>query len=75
MEYDLKEALGLCFGYLDVLNKYADETEPWNLIKIDEETAKEVLYILAEGLRQVGLALYPFFPEKMSEVFEKLGLE
>jgi methionyl-tRNA synthetase len=26
-------------------------------------------------LRQVWLHLYPFFPEKMSEMFEKLGLE
>ncbi len=33
------------------------------------------MYTIAEGLRQVGLALYPFFPEKMSEMFAKLGLE
>jgi methionyl-tRNA synthetase len=38
------------------------------------EETKEVLYTIAEGLRQVGLVLYPFFPEKMSELFEKIGL-
>jgi hypothetical protein len=26
-------------------------------------------------VRQVGLNLYAFFPEKMSELFNKLGLE
>jgi hypothetical protein len=26
-------------------------------------------------VRQVGLNLYAFFPEKMEELFEKLGLE
>ncbi len=45
------------------------------MIKTDEEGTREVLYTLAEGLRQVGLALYPFFPEKMSEMFVKLGLK
>lgn len=45
------------------------------MIKTDEAATREVLYTLAEGLRQVGLALYPFFPEKMSEMFTKLGLK
>lgn len=73
--YNLKAVLDLCFENLDGLNKYADENEPWKLIKTDQKTAAEVLYALAEGLRQVGLFLYPFFPEKMSEMFEKLGLK
>jgi hypothetical protein len=33
------------------------------------------LYTLAEGVRQVWLNLYAFFPEKMIELFLKLGLE
>ena len=60
---------------LDELNKYADEKEPWKTIKEDEDKTRDVLYTLAEGLRQVGLCLYSFFPEKMWEMFEKLWLE
>ncbi len=45
------------------------------MIKTDEAATREVLYTLAEGLRQVGIAIYPFFPEKMSEMFVKLGLK
>lgn len=73
--YDLKGALDDIFVMLDKLNKYADTTQPWTLIKTDEAQAREVLYTLAEGLRQVGMQLYPFFPEKMSEMFEKLWLK
>lgn len=73
--YNLKWVLDTCFEKLDGLNKYVDETQPWTLIKTDEAQAGKVLYTLAEWLRQVGLSLYPFFPEKMSEMFEKLGLE
>jgi methionyl-tRNA synthetase len=73
--YDLKYVLDFSFLFLDKLNKFADEKQPWQMIKTDEEGTREVLYTLAEWLRQVGLALYPFFPTKMAEMFEKLGLK
>lgn len=73
--YNLKWILDVSFEYLDMLNKYADDKQPWILIKEDQEWTREVLFTLAEWLRQVGLWLYPFFPEKMSEMFEKLGLK
>jgi len=74
-QYNLKWVLDVCFVALDKLNKFADDTQPWITIKDDEETTRQNLYVLAEWLRQVGLCLYAFFPEKMSEMFEKLGLE
>jgi methionyl-tRNA synthetase len=33
---------------LDELNKYVDETKPWELIKSNPEKAEEILYDLAE---------------------------
>jgi len=74
-QYNLKWVLDTSFEYLDSLNKFADEKQPWITIKDDEEITRETLYTLAEWLRQVGLALYPFFPEKMSEMFKKLWLK
>jgi methionyl-tRNA synthetase len=73
-QYNLKWVLDASFEQLDLLNKFADDTQPWQTIKDDQETTTQTLYTLAEWLRQVGLALYPFFPEKMSEMFIKLGL-
>ncbi len=72
--YDLKWVLDECFMMLDKLNKYADETQPWVLVKTDEAEARQVLYTLAEGLRQVSLYLYPFFPKKMNELHLRLWL-
>jgi len=72
--YDLKGILDEVFVMLDKINKYTDENEPWKLIKADTESAQDVLYTIAEWLRQVGLHLYPFFPEKMAEMFTKLWL-
>lgn len=75
-EFNLKESLDNTFFFLDVLNKFADTKAPWQTIKDDDKTETiETLYTLAEWVRQVGLNLYAFFPEKMSELFAKLGLE
>ena len=73
-EYDLKSALDETFRFLDMLNKFADQKQPWIMIKEDQQAAREVLYTLAEGLRVVWLNLYAFFPEKMSELFQKIWL-
>jgi len=74
-KYDLKSVLDSVFQELDILNKYADDTQPWKTIKDQTEATRQVLFNLAEWLRQVWLTLYPFFPEKMLEMFEKLWLE
>ena len=75
--YNLKWLLDTAFKNLDILNKFADEKQPWQTIK-DENKKEEtinVLYTIAEWLRQVWLSLYSFFPEKMWEMFNKLWLE
>lgn len=76
-QYNLKEVLDTTFFFLNLINKFTDTKEPWQMIKDETklEETKEVLYTIAEWLRQVWLALYPFFPEKMSEMFVKLWLE
>lgn len=74
--FNLKDELDGIFEFLDALNKYVDEHKPWEMIKDDskKEEVKKVLYTVAESLRNVGLLLYPFFPEKMWEMFTKLWL-
>ncbi|PIE85156.1 methionine--tRNA ligase [Candidatus Gracilibacteria bacterium] len=72
---EIKNSLDHCFSYLNSLNLLTTEKEPWVLMKTDENEAKKVLFVLAEGLRQVGLSLYPFFPKKMGELFISLGLD
>lgn len=47
-EYDLKSALDETFRFLDMLNKFADQKQPWIMIKEDQQAACEVLYTLAE---------------------------
>ena len=73
--YNFKSALDETFSFLDSLNKIVDIEKPWELLKNNPEKAEEVLYNIAEWLRQIWLNLYSFFPEKMIELFNRLWLE
>jgi methionyl-tRNA synthetase len=72
--YNLKWALDTLFVLLDGLNKFADATEPWALLKKDPVKAEIVLFIIARRLLMISFYLYPFFPEKISEMYNKFWM-
>ncbi len=57
------------------LNKFVDEKAPWELAKRGEDSLKDVLYTLVDGLFVLAYLLYPFTPNKMKEAFSMLGVE
>ena len=75
-KYDLKWVLDSTFRFLDSVNNYVTTKEPWILMKDEakQEEVETIMYTICESIRQVALNLYPFFPEKMSEVFSSLNL-
>ena len=58
------------------LNKYIDETAPWALAKneADRPRLAQVLYVLCEGIRIVGVLLEPFMPRTPERIFDQLGI-
>lgn len=74
-KYEIKNALDEVFYWLDALNKFTDTQKPWETMKHDIDKTEKILYEIAEWLRLMGICLYSFFPEKMAEMFVKLGLE
>jgi methionyl-tRNA synthetase len=75
-EYDPREALLSTFEFGDFLNKYVDTAKPWekDISTPDgRQTVEATLSSLGEGLRTIGIALYPFFEEKMSELLTRIG--
>ena len=64
------------------LNGFVDKSAPWVVAKkvsAGEEGAKEelsnILYTLAEGLRILGVCIFPFMPGSGREMWERLGVE
>lgn len=75
--YDLKKTLDSTFRFLDSVNNYVTTKEPWTLMKDEakQDEVRTIMYTICESIRQVSLNLYPFFPEKMWEVFDALNLK
>jgi methionyl-tRNA synthetase len=58
------------------LNRYVEEQAPWRLAKDDSrrEELDRVLRTLAEGLRAVGVLLWPYLPSSAERLLGALGV-
>jgi methionyl-tRNA synthetase len=72
---ELSQALESIWARVRRLNRYVEETRPWDLAKDEAqgERLDEVLRSLAEGLRVVTLALVPYVPEAAEKLLEALA--
>jgi methionyl-tRNA synthetase len=69
---EITQALEAIWSRVRRLNRYVEETKPWELAKDDAQAERLdfVLYSLAEGIRFLALLLYPFMPETSGRVLE-----
>jgi methionyl-tRNA synthetase len=59
----------------DEANRYIDSSAPWKLIKQDKDKAKEILFVLVEVIRHMGIFLQPFIPESAAKILDGLGVK
>jgi methionyl-tRNA synthetase len=74
---ELTQALDGAWNLVRRLNRYVEETRPWELAKdeADPERLDEVLYNLVEGLRVTTLLLAPYLPRTAERLLDALGEE
>jgi methionyl-tRNA synthetase len=72
---ELSQALEEAWKLVRRLNRYVEETRPWELAKdeADPERLDEVLYNLVEGLRATTLLLVPYLPRTAEQLLAALG--
>ena len=74
-ELDFSTAIVAVKGFVDAVNMYVTEQEPWVLAK-DEAQAERlhtVLYTICESLRAMSVLYYPLMPNTMAELWNDLG--
>lgn len=71
------KGLAAVFKLIGRMNKYVDETAPWDLAKDPEKSdrLKTVMYNLLEGLRIVAGLISPVMPETSKKMLLHLGLK
>ena len=72
---ELTQALEEIWARVRRLNRYVEETRPWDLAKDEAQAGRldQVLYNLAEGIRVLALLLYPYMPETSERLRDALG--
>ena len=68
------EALRYFKMAVDAANGYIDEQAPWALKKNDPPRMQAVLYVLAECIRCLGLAIQPFVPSAAEKLLDQLKI-
>jgi methionyl-tRNA synthetase len=71
------QALEAIWARVRRVNRYVEETKPWELAKSDEasERLDQVLYNLVEAVRVLALALVPYVPVAADKLLEALSEE
>jgi methionyl-tRNA synthetase len=73
-QFKFKEGLQLCMDLARTGNKYLADTEPWHLIKTDQEQVGTVLYMALQLTANLAILLEPFLPFTSHRLGKMLGI-
>lgn len=66
--FRFREAVKFAMDLARLGNKYLADTEPWKVIKTDEDRVKTILYISLQITANLSLLLEPFLPFSMEKL-------
>ena len=72
--YHFREALKDAMAYARIGNKYLADTEPWKVIKSDEERVKTILNLALQITANTAIAIEPFMPFSAEKMLNMLAL-
>jgi methionyl-tRNA synthetase len=72
--YKLRDALSDLINLARCGNKYLADTEPWKLIKTDEERVKTIMYLGLEITAYLAALSEPFLPHTSEKIYAMLNL-
>ncbi len=72
-QYEFHIALGHLWRFINAINAYFHEMEPWKIVKQDKEQFAQVISATAHSLRIVAVLLWPIMPQKMEQLLESIG--
>jgi len=76
-EYALNKALEEIWVYINLVNKYLADNEPWKLArdKTKRKRLGRILYQAAAAIRGISYLLFPIMPESSEKIWGFLGEE
>ena len=72
--YNISRVLENIVTLAEKANIYVDSEAPWKLKDSDPQKMKQVLYLLLEVARYIGVMLLPFMPELANKMLDQLSI-
>ena len=60
---------------ISVSNKFFNDKKPWELKKNNEDEFKNVLFVTANLIKQIGILIYPVMPDTSKKILEILNIK
>ncbi|MBC8389151.1 MAG: methionine--tRNA ligase [Actinobacteria bacterium] len=77
-DFKFSDYLIKVWEFINMANKYIEDSQPWNLVKSESEDDRKrldaVLYEVAEVIRLSAILLIPFMPSTCQKIFSQLGI-
>ena len=73
--YRFKEAMSLIIDLSRVGNKYLTDTEPWKIIKEDEDRVKSILYNSIQVIAHIAILCEPLLPFTSLKILKILNMK
>ncbi|MBA3954294.1 methionine--tRNA ligase [Candidatus Dependentiae bacterium] len=67
-------ALNSLWKFINDVNGYFHEQEPWKVIKTDRARFEQILSATCHSLEAIGILLSPVLPNKMAELLTSIGV-
>ncbi len=67
-------ALARLWKFINQVNSYFHEQEPWKIVKTDKQKFVEIINATAHSLRVIAYLLWPVMPKKMEDLLSRLGI-
>jgi len=75
--FEFSSVLGLVWGLVFEANKLIVAAKPWDLAKSsspeDQDKLRDILYELAQHLRNISILIYPVMPTISKRIWQQLG--
>jgi methionyl-tRNA synthetase len=66
--FEIGKAINIIWAKIGELDKKIQETQPFSLIKTDEEAGKQIMIELVQGLSEIAYNLTPFLPDTAEKI-------
>lgn len=73
-EYQFHMALARLWKFINQVNAYFHEHEPWKVAAKDKTLFMEIISATCHGLKVIATLAWPVMPKKMEQLLESLGI-